>query len=74
MKPWDGVFQQHRYKAPERLLVGAGGSVYYLIPEGLPAPWCASERLRGHSHRLRNITHGEAVENLAYIAATGRNW
>lgn len=47
---------------------------YYLTPEGLPALWCASERLRGHLHRLWNITHGEAVENLAYIAATGRNW
>lgn len=32
MKPWDGVFQQYRYKAPERLLVDAGGSVYYFDP------------------------------------------
>lgn len=30
MKPWNGVFQQYRYKAPERLLVDAGGSVYYI--------------------------------------------
>lgn len=29
MKPWNGVFQQYRYKAPERLLPDAGGSVYY---------------------------------------------
>ena len=29
MKQWNGVFQQYRYKAPERLLVDAGGSVYY---------------------------------------------
>lgn len=31
MKQWDGVFCQYRYKAPERLLVDAGGSVYYLL-------------------------------------------
>ena len=74
MKPWDGVFCQYRYKAPEGLLVDAGGSVYYLTQEGLPALWCAVESLRGQLHRLWNITHGEAVENLAYIAATGRNW
>lgn len=74
MKQWGGVFCQYRYKAHERLLVDVGGSVYYLTPEGLPALWCASERLRGHLYRLWNITHGEAVENLAYIAATGRNW
>lgn len=74
MKPWNGVFQQYRYKAPAGLLVDAGGSVYTWTPEGVPALWCASERLRGHLQRLWNITHGEAVENLAYIAATGRNW
>lgn len=75
MKPWNGVFQQYRYKAPAGLLVDAGGSVYYnMTPEGVPALWCASECLIGHLHRLWNITHGEAVENLAYIAATGRNW
>lgn len=70
MKPWNGVFQQYRYKAPAGLLVDAG----YMTPEGVPALWCASERLIGHLHRLWNITHGEAAENLAYIAATGRNW
>ena len=74
MKPWDGIFQKYRYKAPDGLLVDAGGNVYCLAPGGLPALWCAYERLRGHLHRLWNITHGEAVENLAYIAATGRNW
>lgn len=74
MKPWNGVFQQYRYKAPTGLLVDAGGSVYYMTPEGVPALWCASERLRGHLQRLWDITHGGAVENLAYIAATGRNW
>lgn len=52
MKPWNGVFQQYRYKAHAGLLVDAGGSVYYMTPEGVPALWCASERLRGHLHRL----------------------
>lgn len=74
MKPWNGVFQQYRYKAPEGLLVDTSGSVYYMTHEGVPALWCASGRMREHLHRLWNITHGGAVENLAYIAATGRNW
>lgn len=72
MKPWNGVFQQYRYKAPAGLLVDAG--VINMTPEGVPALWCASERLRRHLHGLWNITHGEAVENLGYISATGRNW
>lgn len=74
MTPWNGVFQQYRYKAPAGLLVDAGGLVYYLTSEGLPALWCASECLRRYLHRLWNITHGGAVENAAYIAAPGRNW
>ena len=74
MKPWDGIFQKYRYKAPGGLLVDTGGNVYYLTSEGVPALWCASNRLRGHLHKLWNITHGEPVENLAYITATGRNW
>lgn len=74
MKPWDGIFQKYRYKAPDGLLVDAGGNVYYKTSEGVPALWCASGRLRGHLHRLWNITHGEQVENLAYITATGSNW
>lgn len=41
-----------------------------MTPEGVPALWCASERLRGHLQRLWNVTHGGTVENLAYIAAT----
>lgn len=34
MKPWNGVFQQYRYKAPAGLLVDAGGSVYLHDPGG----------------------------------------
>lgn len=34
MKPWNGVFQQYRYKAPVGLLVDAGGSVYYIHDPG----------------------------------------
>lgn len=74
MKPWDGIFQKYRYKAPDGLLVDACGNVYYKTSEGVLSLWCASNRLRGHLHRLWSITHGEQVENLAYIAATGSNW
>lgn len=54
MTPWNGVFQQYRYKAPARLLVDAGGSVCYMTPEGVTALWCASEHLRGSARRAVN--------------------
>ena len=74
MKPWDGIFEHYHYKASERLLVDDDGSVYYKTPDGVLHLWCAADRLRRHLHRLWNVTHGEAVENASYIAATGRNW
>ena len=64
MKPWNGVFRQYRYKAPERLLVDAGGSVYYKTPDGVLHLWYDPARLRGHLQRLWQVTHGEAVKNL----------
>lgn len=73
MKPWNGIFEHYHYKASERLLVDVDGSVYYMTPEGVPALWCASTRLRGHLHRLWQVTRGEAVENLWCSEDINRN-
>lgn len=74
MTPWDGVCSNYRYKDPAGLLVDEGGTVYFIAPSGGVFVWCRAVDLRRHLHRLWNITHGKAVENTAYIAATGRNW
>ena len=74
MTPWDGVCGKFHYLHSDGLLIDGKGSIFYMNAEGVPALWCAADRLRQHLHRLWNVTHGEAVENASYIAATGRNW
>ena len=62
------TFHSEKYYLPQDI------RYYHGSEQAAFADWCASNRLRGHLHKLWNITHGEQVENLAYITATGRNW
>lgn len=58
MTPWDGVCGQFHYLHSDGLLIDGKGSIFYMNAEGVPALWCAADRLRRHLHRLWNVTHG----------------
>ena len=74
MQPWDGMCGRYRYKKPEGLMVDREGTVWYTTRSGAVFIWCTAARLPYLLHRLWNTTQGGAVDNLAYMAAMGRNW
>lgn len=74
MKQWNGVFQGYRYTCPDGLLIDENGCIWFRDAVGKLCIWCIPSRLRYHLHRLWNVTRGAAVENVSYIARTGRNW
>lgn len=74
VKPWDGVYNQYRYRDAEGKYIDDGGTVYYADSDGVLRIWCCGSRLNRHLRGLWNITRGASVENMVYIAEAGRNW
>ena len=57
LKPWDGIFENLRYKEHDHLLIDEEGTVYYIGLDGEPWVWCSAARLRHHLIRLFQITN-----------------
>ena len=70
MEKWDGICGKYRYKNPDGLMVDHNGTIR--TSDG--GIWCPAFNLNRHLHRLWNVTEGKVVENMAYMALTGKNW